>query len=270
MNSACADATAGCTLAGALTGAQADATSVAASEFDAARLQSVQAALGLNLGASTQQRLLAHQAMVARWNRVYNLTALRDPAQALAGHLLDCLAALPVLRHWATQRASEARPGAPDADSSDANDSGANDSGTHRLRVLDVGSGAGLPGVVWAIAQPDWQVTCIDSVGKKAAFIRQVAAELALPNVRAVHGRVQQQQGEYDLITSRALAALGDFTAWTAHLLSPAGVWCAMKAHGVDNEQHALTGATVFHVEPTPIPGLDVQRCLVWLRPTQP
>lgn len=229
-------------------------TGPGAAPADAARLQSALAALGLHLDASTQQRLLAHQAMVARWNRVYNLTALRDPAQAFSGHLLDCLAALPALRRWAAQRVADAVPADGDTDS---------------LRLLDVGSGAGLPGLVWAMAQPDWQVTCIDTVGKKAAFIRQVAAELALPNVRVVHARVQEHRGEYDLIASRAFAALDDFTGWTAHLLAPGGVWCAMKAHGVDNERQALTGATVFHVEPTPVPGLDAQRCLVWLRPAQ-
>lgn len=224
---------------------------------DAAHLQSALAALGLHVDVPTQQRLLAHQAMVARWNRVYNLTALRDPAQAFSGHLLDCLAALPALRRWAAQRVADAGAAAR-ADGS-----------SNSLRLLDVGSGAGLPGLVWAMAQPDWQVTCIDAVGKKAAFIRQVAAELALPNVRAVHARVQQHRGEYDLIASRAFAALGDFTGWTAHLLAPGGVWCAMKAHGVDNERQALAGAAVFHVEPTPVPGLDAQRCLVWLRPAQ-
>jgi 16S rRNA (guanine527-N7)-methyltransferase len=136
-------------------------------------------------------------------------------------------------------------------------------------RVLDVGSGAGLPGVVLAICEPTWQVTCVDAVAKKATFIRQVAAELALPNLSATHQRVEAMTGPgFDLITSRAFATLADFINLTRDRLAPAGRWAAMKAKLTDEEQAAVpSGVSVFHVEPLAVPGLDAARCLVWMRP---
>jgi 16S rRNA (guanine527-N7)-methyltransferase len=133
-----------------------------------------------------------------------------------------------------------------------------------------VGSGGGLPGIVLAILCPALSVTCVDTVGKKAAFIRQVGAELGLPNLRSEHARVEQLQGQYDLITSRAFASLLDFTAWTEHLLPPQGHWMAMKGRSPDDEMVALQGQVrVDRIEPLQVPGLEAERCLVWMQPRQ-
>lgn len=226
--------------------------------------------LGLSLSAADADQLLAYLQLLQRWNSVYNLTALRDPDQMLSHHLVDCLAVLPPLRRWvAVQRGSSAATvvdGLPAA----AVDAAA-------LRVLDVGSGGGLPGVVLAVLQPTWQVSCVDTVGKKASFIKQVAAELRLGRLQGLHARVENllppvseslgASAGYDLITSRAFASLSDFTRLSAHLLAPQGVWLAMKGKPSAEELTQLPpGIEVFHVEQLQVPGLDAQRCLVWLR----
>jgi 16S rRNA (guanine527-N7)-methyltransferase len=193
-------------------------------------------------GAPLDARLEAYLALLARWNVAYNLTAVREPAQMRLWHLADCLAVVePLRRHLA------ARP----------------------ARILDVGSGAGLPGVVLAAAEPAWHVTCVDSVGKKAAFIRQVAGELALPNLHAEHARVEDLRAPpFDTIVSRAFASLADFVRRTRPLLAPGGVWMAMKGKRPDDEIAVLpTGFEAFRVEPLVVPGLDADRCLVWMRP---
>lgn len=199
------------------------------------------------IGETQQAQLAAYMVMLAHWNSTFNLTALRDPQEMLTHHLTDCLAVLaPLARHLQTGVPAEA--GQP-------------------IRLMDVGSGGGLPGVVLAIARPDVQVTCVDTVGKKAAFIRQVAAELRLPNLRAEHARVEQLKGRYDLITSRAFASLSDFVSLTRILLSPQGVWMAMKGRQPDEELAELPAdIDVFHVEQLQVPGLDAQRCIVWMR----
>jgi 16S rRNA (guanine527-N7)-methyltransferase len=157
-------------------------------------------------------------------------------------HLADCLAALPPL-----QQACAGREG---------------------LRLLDVGSGGGLPGVLIAILCPALQVSCVDTVGKKAAFIRQVGAELRLPNLRAEHARVEQLPGRYELITSRAFATLLDFVTLTRNRLAAGGQWMAMKGKRPEDEMAALPAdVDVFHVEPLTVPGLAAERCLVWMRP---
>jgi 16S rRNA (guanine527-N7)-methyltransferase len=211
------------------------------------RLLAAAQALGAPLQDTEADRLLAYVDLLQRWNRVYNLTALRDPAEMLSHHLIDCLAVMPPLRRWW----SGTQPGG--------------------LRLLDVGSGGGLPGVVLAALQPDWQVDCVDTVAKKASFIRQVAAELRLPNLQGLHARVEalaSPAGGYGLITSRAFASLSDFTALTRHLLADGGVWMAMKGKLPADEQAALPAdVEVFHVEQLQVPGLDAQRCLVWMRP---
>jgi 16S rRNA (guanine527-N7)-methyltransferase len=199
--------------------------------------------LGTPLDEKALDRLLDYQALLQRWNRVYNLTAVRDPAEILTHHLLDCLAIVPALRRHAQG---------------------------HPLRILDVGSGGGLPGVVLAIVEPDWSVTCVDAVSKKASFVRQVAGDLALPNLRAVHARVESMPPEavFDVVVSRAFAALGDFTQWSRARLAPGAVWLAMKGRAPDDEVPALAeDVSVFHVEPLRVPGLNAQRCLVWLSP---
>lgn len=219
-------------------------------------------ALSLSLDDETLSRLLAYRDGLVRWNKVYNLTAVRDPRQMLAQHLIDCLALMPPLRRqMAAGGAGVVAPG-PEA-----------------LRLLDVGSGGGLPGIVIALLQPSWRVTCVDAVAKKAAFIRQMAAELAISNLNAVHGRVESLRvaasettdPAYDVITSRAFASLPDFTRLTRHLLAPGGVWVAMKGLVPQDELAALPATIqVFHVEHLALPVLDVQRCLVWMRPADP
>ena len=205
--------------------------------------QGVQA-LGLPLSDETQQQLLAYMALIQKWTRVYNLTAVRDPQEMLTHHLLDSLSALtPLLRHTAGQP----------------------------TRLLDVGSGGGLPGVVLAICRPEIQVTCVDTVGKKAAFIQQVAATLRLPNLRGLHARVESVQERYDVVCSRAFASLKDFTQWSQSALAEGGVWMAMKGKMPTDEIAQLPPEVeVFHVEPLTVPGLDAERCMLWLRPRMP
>jgi len=199
----------------------------------------------LDLAASDTQldALLAYLALLQRWNATYNLTAVRDPAQMLTQHLADCLAVVgPLRRHL-----------------------GARSDG----RVIDVGSGGGLPGVVLAVLLPGLSVTCVDTVGKKAAFVRQVAAELGLRHLQAEHARVEKlHHPPVDVVTARAFASLADLAALTAPLLGPAGVWAAMKGKRPDDEIQALPpNVEVFHVEPLQVPGLNAERCLVWMRP---
>lgn len=197
------------------------------------------AALGLNLSDLQCQRLLAYGALILKWNKVYNLTALRDPATVLTHHLLDSLSVIPPLERKC--------PG-------DA-------------RLLDVGAGAGLPGAVIAIVRGDMQVTCLDAVAKKAAFVQQVASELGLKNLRGLHARVEMLAGSYELISSRAFASLADFVAGSRHLLAPDGVWMAMKGRAPDDEIAQLPAdCEVFHVEQLSVPGLDAERCIVWMR----
>lgn len=201
-------------------------------------------ALGLSLSDAQIDQLLAYQELIAKWNKVYNLTAVRDPAEMLTHHLLDSLAAIPPLL-----RQTGGRP----------------------VRLLDVGSGGGLPGVVIAITCPQVEVHCVDTVLKKATFIQQVAASLRLPNLRGIHARVEtltaEQGGGYDVVCSRAFASLVDFTTWSRSALKPDGVWMALKGKHPADELAALPGSVaVFHAEPLVVPGLGAERCVVWLR----
>ena len=198
-------------------------------------------ALGLDLSAEQQQRLLDYMALILKWNKVYNLTALRDPADMLSHHLLDSLTAIaPLLRHTQGQA----------------------------IRVLDVGSGGGLPGVVLAICMPELDVSCVDTVAKKAAFVQQVAVSLKLPNLRGIHARVESLTDPYQVICSRAFASLPDFVTWSRTALAGGGVWMAMKGKHPQEEIDALPeDVKVFHVEPLTVPGLDVERCMVWMKP---
>jgi 16S rRNA (guanine527-N7)-methyltransferase len=207
--------------------------------------------LGLEVPLPARRQLVEYLALIDRWNRVYNLTAVRNPADMLVQHLLDSLAVvIPLRRHL------QARGPAPGLD-------------TPSARVLDVGSGAGLPGVVLSIVEPRWDVTCVDAVAKKASFIRQVAAELGLPNLRAQHARVEDLPAPsgFDIVTSRAFASLADFVSLTGPLLSPTGCWMAMKGKVPEDEMAGLpAGVEVFHVEQLEVPSLEAQRCLVWMR----
>jgi 16S rRNA (guanine527-N7)-methyltransferase len=206
-----------------------------------AGLRSGAQALGLALSNAQIQHLLAYAALIQKWNKVYNLTALRDPADMLTHHLLDSLTAIaPLSRH------TQGQP----------------------VHVLDVGSGGGLPGVVLAICMPELNVTCVDTVAKKAAFVQQVAVSLKLPNLRGIHARVESLSNPYQVICSRAFASLPDFVTWSRSALAEGGVWMAMKGKHPQGEIDALPAdVKVFHVEPLTVPGLDVERCMVWMRP---
>lgn len=212
-------------------------------------------ALGLSLPDQQITRLLSYLNLISRWNRTYNLTAVRDPNEMLTQHLLDCLAVVTPLGRAAAELARAGVVG-----------QGAD--GQPALRLLDVGSGAGLPGVVLAITHPEWAVTCVDTVGKKAAFIRQVGVELGLRNLTATHQRVEEMTvPPFHIVTSRAFASLLDFVSLTRERLAPGGLWSAMKAKLSDEERAAVPAdVQMFHVEPITVPGLDAQRCVVWLR----
>jgi 16S rRNA (guanine527-N7)-methyltransferase len=203
--------------------------------------------LGLSLSPDQLNGLVQYAEMLLKWNRVYNLTAIRDPADVLSHHLLDSLAAvLPLRRQLAAMGLSSAR-------------------------ILDVGSGGGLPGVVLAIVCPELVVTCVDTVSKKAAFIQQAAIQLPRPvlsnRLHAKHARVESINETFDVICSRAFASLADFTAWSRQALRPGGVWMAMKGVIPDGEMASLpSGVEVFHVEHLNVPALEAQRCVVWLR----
>jgi 16S rRNA (guanine527-N7)-methyltransferase len=200
--------------------------------------------LGLALSPQQVDQLLAYQALIAQWNKVYNLTAVRDPQEMLTHHLLDSLAAVPPLLRQTEGRA---------------------------LSVLDVGSGGGLPGVVLAIVCPHLTVHCVDTVAKKAAFVQQVAASLKLPNLRGIHARVESLKADagqgYDVVCSRAFASLLDFTTWSRAALKSDAVWMAMKGkHPADELAVLPADVAVFHVEQLQVPGLDAERCIVWMR----
>ena len=200
------------------------------------------AELGLNLSEAQFEQLLGYLALIQKWNKVYNLTAVRDPQEMLTHHLLDSLTAVaPLLRH----------------------------TGGRVARVLDVGSGGGLPGIVLAICQPEIDVRCVDTVAKKAAFIQQVAATLKLPNLHGIHARVESLTGPFDVICCRAFASLPDFVNWSRGALAEQGVWMAMKGKHPQAEIEGLPAdVDAFHVEPLTVPGLQAERCMVWMRPT--
>ncbi|WP_445944823.1 16S rRNA (guanine(527)-N(7))-methyltransferase RsmG [Roseateles sp. PN1] len=207
--------------------------------------------LKLNLSESQLDQLLAYLDMIAKWNKVYNLTAVRDPQAMLTQHLVDSLSLLPALRRYSNDSVLR------------------RDAAGQPLRLMDVGSGGGLPGVVVAICEPSIDVTCVDAVAKKASFIKQVAAELRLPNLHGEHSRVEQLKAPaFDLITSRAFASLLDFTTLTRQHLKPDAIWLAMKGQHPTEELAELSAdLDVFHVEQLQVPGLDAQRCLIWIRP---
>lgn len=206
------------------------------------------AALGLALTPAQVDLLLEFLALLQKWNKVYNLTAVRDPQEMLTHHLLDSLAAVaPLQKHV---QSLQRTPGTP-------------------VPLLDVGSGGGLPGVVFAICCPEVDVSCVDTVAKKAAFIQQAAVSLKLRNLHGIHARVETLTGPYSVISCRAFAALSDFTQWSRAALAPDGVWLAMKGKHPAEEIAALpSDVQVFHVEPLQVPSLAAERCIVWMRAT--
>ncbi|RWB54085.1 MAG: 16S rRNA (guanine(527)-N(7))-methyltransferase RsmG [Mesorhizobium sp.] len=196
--------------------------------------------LGLDLDEAERAKLLDYVALLAKWNAVYNLTAIRDPRQMLIQHILDSLSIVPHL--------SQRNP----------------------RSVLDVGSGGGLPGIVLAIVRPDWGVTVNDIVHKKTAFQAQAKAELGLVNLSVVTGRVETLQpgaevpAKFDVIVSRAFAELADFVTLARHLVAQYGAILAMKGVRPDDEIARLPAGA--HVEQTvrlAVPFLDAERHLV-------
>lgn len=201
--------------------------------------------LGLALTDDQIARLLGYLNLIQKWTKVYNLTSVRNPKEMLTHHVLDSLAVVAPLRRQVCALQS-----------------------VHgKIRLLDVGSGAGLPGVVIAICCPEMQVHCVDAVAKKAAFVQQVALQLKLPNLQGVHARVESLADPYQIISSRAFASLADFAQWSVAAMAEHGVWMAMKGkHPADEIASLPVGVEVFHVEPLVVPGLDAERCLVWMR----
>jgi 16S rRNA (guanine527-N7)-methyltransferase len=193
-------------------------------------------ALGLDLDATAQTKLLGYVALLEKWNRTHNLTAIRGPERMVTHHVLDSLAVLPHLPH--------ANP----------------------LRVIDVGSGGGLPGIPLAIARPAWQVTLLDSNRKRAAFLRQAAAELPLPNVEVVASRAEDYAPAtpFDVAISRAFSDLERFSAVARHLVVSSGKLIAMKGVYPHEEiTHLPTAIRVVAVPALEVPGLDGARHLV-------
>lgn len=198
-------------------------------------------ALQLSLSDAQLAQLMDYLALLAKWNNVYNLTAVRDPAQMVTQHLLDSLAVLPAF--------------------------------TEANHVLDVGAGGGLPGMVLAIARPEMQVALIDTVHKKTAFLTQVKAELQLKNVTVHTARVEQLQvsQKFDVITSRAFADLSDFVAWSTHLLRQDGRFIAMKGVVPDDEIARLSAPwKVTEVRALHVPGLHAERHLLVIQAKEP
>ena len=202
-------------------------------------------ALHLDLSEYQLDQLLAYQDLVAKWTRVYNLTAVRDPAEMMTHHLLDSLAVVRPLQEYLNQAGL-----------------------AQASRLLDVGSGAGLPGVVIAVCCPAITVSCVDTVAKKVAFIKQAALSLKLPNLAGLHARVEAITQPFDVVCSRAFASLADFTRLSGGALASNGVWLAMKGrHPADELAELPAAIELFHVEQLAVPGLAAERCLVWLRP---
>ena len=191
--------------------------------------------LGLQVEPKVQQKMLDYLALLNKWNKVYNLTAIRDPEQMVSNHLLDSLAVLPSL--W---------PG----------------------RWLDVGCGAGLPGMMLALMRPEWTFTLLDSNSKKMGFVQQAVIELGLRNVTVCCARVESwsPQEKFDGIISRAFAEIADFTTLTRHLLAADGGWVAMKGMPDQELTRLPTGVKVERIIPLQVPGLDAARCLVIMK----
>ena len=189
--------------------------------------------LGLELSEDAQHKLLAFRDLLLKWNKTYNLTALRDPAQAISHHLLDSLAILPYVGDGP---------------------------------LLDVGAGGGLPGIPLAIVRPELSISLVDSVQKKATFLQQAVIELGLKNVAVHHARVEEMDGQYAQISSRAFAEIGLFVELTRHLLAPGGHWLAMKGVRPEAEIAALPADIVVEqIVSLHVPGLDAERHLIRL-----
>lgn len=202
------------------------------------RLVAGLAALHLDLPDAAVERLLAYVELLARWNATYNLSAVRDVDEMVTRHLLDSLAVLPYVQG---------------------------------ATLADLGSGAGLPGLPFAIAAPQRAVTLVDSNGKKTRFLRAAVRELGLSNVRVVESRVEAVQGTFDCVTARAFASLAEMLAWGGHLLAADGFWLALKGRFPDEELAAVpAGFRVQEVAALAVPGLDAERHVVVIKRVRP
>ena len=206
------------------------------------RLHQGSEVLGLHLSDVQCQHLLTYIDLLQKWNRVYNLTAVKDPEHMLTQHVLDCLAVVRPLNETVPLAKS----------------------------LLDVGAGGGLPSVVLAIACPDLTVLAVDAVAKKTAFIQSTAHTLGLANLQAQHTRVESLSQTFDVVSSRAYASLADFVLTSRVCLAPNGWWMAMKG-AVPTEEitHLPSDIEVVQTQRLSVPDLDAQRCLVWMRPKQ-
>ncbi|HQR87166.1 MAG: 16S rRNA (guanine(527)-N(7))-methyltransferase RsmG [Burkholderiales bacterium 35-55-47] len=225
--------------------------------------------LGLSLPPEQQEQLLAYMDLIGKWTKVYNLTAVRDANEMLTHHLLDSLAVIaPLRRELAKLPLADAVTVEPGSNGGlKVESQSAQTNKQTQFSLLDVGAGAGLPGIVIAITCPEISVTCVDTVAKKAAFIQQVAATLKLPNLKGLHARVESLTQPFDVVCSRAFASLVDFTTWSKSALASHGVWMAMKGKHPDQELAVLPESVkVFHVEQLQVPGLDAERCIIWMR----
>ncbi|MDP1605312.1 MAG: 16S rRNA (guanine(527)-N(7))-methyltransferase RsmG [Rhodocyclaceae bacterium] len=196
------------------------------------------AALDLDLPAGAGEKLAAYLALLAKWNRTYNLTAIRDPEEMVTHHLLDSLAVLPFIQKSAL-------------------------AGRQEFNLADIGSGSGLPGLVLAIARPDWSITSIETVDKKAAFQRQAKIELGLTNVSIHCGRVEDVNATFAAVISRAFASLGDFVRLAGHLSSC--LWAMKGAYPADEIAALPAGWRMSASHELHVPGLDAQRHLLQL-----
>lgn len=203
----------------------------------------IQACSALELAITDAQcaKLLTYLQLLQRWNRTYNLTAVRDPEQMLIQHIFDSLAVVKPMDSVMQAEGS----------------------------LYDIGAGAGLPGAILAIMRPDWRIACVDAVEKKTAFIRQVSGTLALPNLAALHARVEQlAPAGCDVVTSRAFAALDDFALLAGRHVAPGGTLLALKGKIPEDEieqLHKTTEWRVARIDPIHVPELDAQRCLIWM-----
>lgn len=207
-------------------------------------LESGAAALEIQLTERQIDQLLHYATLIVKWSKVYNLTAVRDLPRVMTHHILDSLALISPLQKYLAG---------------------------NQVRLLDVGSGAGLPGIVIAICCPELGVSCVDAVAKKVAFVQQTRSALDLSNLQGLHARVESLEETYHVIVSRAFSTLADFVHLTRSALAPSGgIWIGMKGKYPGDELAALpTDIDVFHVEQLHVPSLDAERCLIWMRPHQ-
>lgn len=210
-----------------------------------ARLREALIKLGLQMSVLQQQQMLTYLRELMRWNKTYNLTAIREMDQALVQHVFDSLSVTKPLMEYFRATAKDTP------------------------LVMDVGSGAGLPGIILAIGIPYARVTCIDAVDKKVSFIRQMKGTLGLQNLECVHGRVEELEPRHcDTVISRAFSSMSDFVTLAGKHVVKGGSMIAMKGKRPDDEMKALSQQSNWYVvktEDIAVPELNAERCLVWL-----